>query len=99
MKVTLAQQYGERFAAAHEAHYAAVGVINEFAERHSLYIDDPRRPVNPNGPRFCVRNPVPHTLKRDGDTLSCVECGESIHAPTPPPRPLTPQEASLSPFD
>lgn len=96
---TLAQQYGEPYARAHEAHYAAVAVINEFAERHSHTIPDPARPQRDGGPLWTIPNPVKHTLARDGDTLSCVECGESVHAPSPPKRPLTPMEASLSPFD
>jgi len=94
---TLAQQYGEAFALAYEAHYSAVRVIDEFAERHSLVIDDPANAHRPG--RWTIPNPVKHTLSRDGDTLSCVECGESVHAPSPPRRPLTPQEASLSRFD
>lgn len=94
----LVRQYGERFAQAHADHYAAVAVIQEFAEAHSLYIDDPN--ADPAWPgRWMIRNPEKHTLHRDGDTLSCVECGESVHAPSPPRRPLTPQEASLSRFD
>lgn len=97
---TLAQQYGEHYARAHEAHYAAVAVIQEFADRHPLTIPNPAYPnQSPDGPQFHIRNPVRHTLARDGDTLSCVECGESIHAPSPPKRPLTPMEASLSRFD
>jgi hypothetical protein len=47
---------------------------------------------------FSARHPMGHTLSRDGDTLSCVTCGESVNAPSLP-RPLTPMEASLSPFD
>jgi hypothetical protein len=95
----LVRQYGERFAQAHADHYAAVAVIQEFAEEHSLYIDDPAHPRTENGPRWTIRNPEPHTLTRDGDMLGCVECGVSIHAPSPPKRPLTPMEASLSRFD
>lgn len=99
-KPTLAQQYGQSYADAHEAHYAAKDVIREFTDRHPFLIPNPdeQQPPGP-GPVFMIRNPEPHTLRRDGDTLSCVECGESVHAPTPPKRPLTPMEASLSPFD
>ncbi len=96
---TLAQRYGEAYARAHEAHYSAVAVIREFADQHDLYIDDPRMPHRPGGPRWTIPNPVKHTLHRDGDTLSCIECEVSVHAPVPPPRPLTPMEASLSRFD
>ena len=99
MTPTLAQQYGEAYALAHEAHYSAVAVIQEFSEAHPLFIDDPAHPRTENGPRWSIRNPEPHTLKRDGDRLSCIECGVSVHAPSPPKRPLTPMEASLSPFD
>jgi len=95
----LARQYGQGFADRFEAHYAAVRVIEEFADQHSLVIDDPAHPSMPDGPRWTIPNPVRHTLHRDGDTLSCVECGVSVNAPAPPPRPLTPQEASLSRFD
>jgi hypothetical protein len=94
-RLTLAQQYGERFAEAHEAHFAAVSVITAFAKDHPLYIPDPARPGTP----WHIPSPTPHTIRRDGDTLSCLQCGVSVHAPTPPPRPLTPQEASLSRFD
>jgi len=97
MRPTLAQQYGERFAEAHEAHYSAAQIIQDFAEAHPLYIDDPARPDGPG--RWMVPSPTPHTIRRDGDTLSCLQCAVSVHAPTPPPRPLTPQEASLSRFD
>lgn len=89
--------YGERFAAAHAAHYSAWRVIRDFTDRHPLHIDDPANADRPG--RWVIPNPVKHTLKRDGDTLSCVECGESVHAPSPPKRPLTPQEASASRFD
>jgi hypothetical protein len=99
VKPTLAQQYGERFAQAFEAHHAAAKIIQDFADRHSLYIDDPAHPWDGEGPRWMVQNPTPHTLCRTGDTLFCMECEESVHAPVPPPRPLTPQEASLSRFD
>jgi len=95
---TLAQQYGEAFALAYEAHYSAWAVIDAFTEKHPLHIPDPAHPDQSRA-RYVIRNPVKHTLHRDGDILSCVECGESVHAPSPPRRPLTPQEASLSRFD
>lgn len=44
-------------------------------------------------------SPGNHRLRREGDTLSCIPCGVSVHAPVPPPRPMTPMEASMSPFD
>jgi hypothetical protein len=101
MDENLARQYGEPFAIAHAAHYDAVAVIQEFSERHPLSIPNPAYPNQDweNGPRFTIVNPVKHTLYRDGDTLGCRECGESVHAPSPPKRPLTPMEASLSRFD
>ena len=87
--------YAEQMA----AYVAATDVVREFADRHDLTIPDPSRPHREGGPRFTITNPVKHSLYRDGDTLGCVECGESTHAPSPPKRPLTPMEASLSPFD
>jgi hypothetical protein len=92
-------EYGERFASAHAAHYFAWRVIRDFTDRHPLHVPDPARPQTAGGPLWVIKSPVPHTLRRDGDTLSCIECGESVHAPSPPPRPLTPQEYSASRFD
>jgi hypothetical protein len=92
---TLAEQYGEHYARAHEAHYSARQIIDDFAKAHPLHIPDPSRP----GTGWVIKSPTPHRLQRDGDTLSCTDCGVSVHAPSPPRRPLTPQEASLSRFD
>jgi hypothetical protein len=75
-------------------------VIRDFADAHPLTIPNPAYPNQPTpGPRYTITNPVKHTLHREGDTLSCIECQESVHAPSPGRRPLTAMEASLSPFD
>lgn len=95
----LAAQYGQHYADALEAHTNASLVIREFADQHPLTIPDPDIIQPEDGPRFTILNPVKHTLYRDGDFLGCRECGVKVHAPSPPRRPLTPQEASLSPFD
>lgn len=77
------------------AYSAARRIIDDFSEAHPLLVPDPDRP----GTSWHIKSPVPHRLRRDEDTLSCTECGVSVHAPSPPKRPLTPMEASLSRFD
>jgi len=90
---------GSTYAAALAAHAAAKAIIQEFSEQHSPWIPDPARPQQEGGALWTIPKPVPHTLSRNGDLLGCIDCGVSVHAPTPPPRPLTPMEASLSRFD
>ncbi len=98
----LAAQYGDHYAEALLDHTMASLVIRNFDDAHPFDVPGPRGcgACSGTGPfHEHIINPQKHTLKREGDTLSCLECGESVHAPSPPKRPLTPMELSLSRFD
>ena len=49
--------------------------------------------------RFARDHPRDHSIRREGDYLICDTCEVSKECPPAGPRPLTPMEASLSPFD
>lgn len=87
-------QYGEDYALASAMHHEIYTKVHWFSDMHPLLIPIPGRPSNE-----VMRNPVKHTLGRDGDWMYCIECNEACETGTIPKRPLTPMEASISGWD
>jgi|SRR6478735_3972866 len=92
--ITLAAQYGEAYALDLAMYGEIYDKVHWFSDMHPLTIPIPGGPSNHH-----MRNPVKHTLGRDGDWMYCIECNEACETGTIPKRPLTPMEASISGWD
>lgn len=97
--ITTADRYGEAYALDLAMYSEIYNKVHWFSDMHPLLIPNPNEVQPADGPRFMIRNPEKHTLKRDGDWMYCIECNEACETGTIPRRPLTAMEASLSRFD